>query len=76
LNISNSSTPKQNQNHPTTPAQRLLQQDVTRKEFMAIVGLGALSVLGFSSIIHFLTGHSARPITKTNRGYSAGPYGG
>jgi hypothetical protein len=59
---------------PITPAQQLLQKDVTRKEFIGVVALGLVSILGFSSIIHFLTGHSGRSVAQ--RGYGSGPYGG
>jgi hypothetical protein len=59
---------------PITPAQQLLQKDVTRKEFMGVVVLGLVSILGFSSIIHFLTGHGGKSAAVT-RGYGSGPYG-
>ena len=41
---------------PKTPLQNLLHKSVTRKQFLKLVGLGLLSVLGFSTVLHFLTG--------------------
>jgi len=38
------------------------------------VALGMVSILGFSSIIHFLTGHNGRSVTQ--REYGSEPYGG
>jgi hypothetical protein len=77
LNISNTDKPKDPSAKPTTPAQQLLQRDVNRKEFIATVGFGMVSIMGFSSIIHFLTGHkSGRSVASASRGYGSGPYGG
>lgn len=39
-----------------TPLQHLLHQPVTRKQFLKVAGFGVLSVFGFSTIIHLLTG--------------------
>ncbi len=56
----------------------LLQREMTRKEFIATLGLGMASVLGFSHIIQLLTGKSLhrqfgqRP---TSAGYGSSPYG-
>jgi len=66
-----------NSDKPITPAQYILQQDVTRKEFMTMVALGLISIFGFTSVIHFLTGHNKRALAVRNTGgYNSGPYGG
>ena len=62
-----------------TPLHQLLELEVSRKEFLATLGFGALSVIGLSSIIKFLTGHSGstvstKPIGRTG-GYSSSAYG-
>jgi hypothetical protein len=62
----------------TTPVQALLQKEVTRKEFMTTSGLAIVSILGFSTIIHFLSGHNSTSsvIATTGRsGYGTSPYG-
>ena len=67
---------KQDVNARVTPAQQLLQQELTRKEFMATLGMGVVSILGFSSIIHFLTGHKGRALAGQERsGYGSSSYG-
>ena len=77
MNISDTNKPNNHSEKPTTPAQQLLQRDVNRKEFIATVGIGVVSIMGFSSIIHFLTGHkSGRSAASASRGYGSGPYGG
>jgi hypothetical protein len=60
-----------------TPLQQLLTKDVSRKEFLAIVGLGILSIFGLSSIIKFLTGHniSLENHAKVKGGYGSSAYG-
>jgi hypothetical protein len=62
----------------TTPVQALLQKEVTRKEFMTTSALAIVSILGFSSIIHFLTGHNSKSLIKTvssRDGYGSSSYG-
>ena len=61
-----------------TPVQALLQKEVTRKEFMTTSALAIVSVLGFSTIIHFLTGRnstSSGVATNNKNGYGSSPYG-
>jgi hypothetical protein len=36
------------------PIQTLMQKEMTRKEFLATVGLGVASILGFSSLLKLL----------------------
>jgi hypothetical protein len=43
---------------------------------MAVVVTGLIAIAGFSSIVHFLTGHGGRLGRTSPRGYGTGPYGG
>jgi hypothetical protein len=45
-----------------SPLHRLLSKPVTRRQFLQVLGFGIISVFGFSTIIHFLTGK--RPSSK------------
>ncbi len=70
---------KENNDKLATPAQALLRKDVSRKEFLATLALTLVSILGFSSIIHFLTGHGPGRTTTAvpkKSGYGASSYGG
>jgi hypothetical protein len=53
------------------PLQSLMQKEMTRKEFLATIGLGVASVLGFSSLLKLLgmRGH------QSTEGYGARGYG-
>lgn len=56
----------------------IMQKEMSRKEFLATLGFGMASIMGFSSIIHMLTGksiggHLGRGV-KGGYGYSS--YGG
>jgi hypothetical protein len=62
-----------------TPLAAVLQKEMTRKEFLATLGFGVASILGFSNIIHLLTGKSAENHLlhkSTTIGYGSSPYGG
>ena len=63
-------------NH-VTPLHRLLKQEVNRREFLVSLGLGLLSLLGLSSILHFLTGKSTSHHATSNNslGYTQRDYG-
>jgi hypothetical protein len=54
----------------------VMQKEMTRKEFITTLGFGLLSIFGFSTIVHLLTG---RPLGQTNRnasnGYGSNSYG-
>lgn len=61
----------------------LLQKEMTRKEFMATLGFGVASVMGFSSIVKLATGKALtaqgiRPVGQSSNsyGFGAGTYGG
>ena len=60
------------------PLDTLLQREMSRKEFLATLGFGLASVMGFSSLIHLLTGKSlnSRLHGSSTTGYGASPYGG
>jgi hypothetical protein len=49
----------------------LLRKEMTRKEFLATLGLAVVSILGFSSVIRLLSsrGHEA------SHGYGSSGYG-
>jgi hypothetical protein len=60
------------------PAAAILQREVTRKEFLATLGLGVASVMGFSNLIRLLTGKSVEShlTHKSSSGYGSSGYGG
>jgi len=56
----------------------LMHQEMTRKEFIATLGFGLLSIFGFSTILHMLTGKSVGQHIRNEsraRGYGANSYG-
>jgi hypothetical protein len=53
-----------------------MQKEMSRKEFLATLGFGLASIMGFSSIIHLLTGKSFSHHGLTNHGFGNGAYGG
>ena len=56
----------------------LVQKEMTRKEFLATMGFGLASVMGFSTIIRLLTGKSVEyHLTgHASGGYGSSSYGG
>lgn len=62
-----------------TPLHQLLELEVSRKEFLATLGFGVLSVVGLSTIIKFLTGHGGNTLSMKSvgrtRGYGSSAYG-
>jgi hypothetical protein len=60
------------------PIAVLMQKEMSRKEFLATLGFGLAAIMGFSSIIHLLTGKSLSHsgIQSRGIGYGATPYGG
>jgi len=60
------------------PIAAVLQKEMTRKEFLATLGFGVASILGFSNIIRLLTGKSSESHfgQRANLGYGSSPYGG
>ena len=57
---------------------KLTSKEVTRKEFLGILGAGLLSIMGLSTIMKLL-GHKSfldnSSHSQTGSGYGAGPYG-
>ncbi len=49
-----------------------LQKEVTRKEFLLLIGLFIITITGISGIIKSLNSISQ---TKTEQGFGSGPYG-
>ncbi len=72
-----------NQQKNVKPIQELLTREVNRTEFLSIVGLGALTVVGLGPIVHFLTGKGKTTVIHKHQtansgskvGFGAGPYG-
>jgi hypothetical protein len=62
----------------TKPIDTLLQKEMSRQEFLMTLGFGLASILGFSTLIHLLTGKSfeSRLHRTSELGYGASPYGG
>jgi hypothetical protein len=59
------------------PITALMQKEMTRQEFMATLALGVGSIMGFSTIIHLLTGRSLNShLGHTSAGYGSTAYGG
>jgi len=57
----------------------LMQQEMTRKEFLTALGFGIATVLGFGSLLRLLTGKQAFPIQQhstVSNGYGSNAYGG
>jgi hypothetical protein len=61
----------------TKPLDQLMEREMSRKEFIATLSFGVASIMGFSGIIHLLTGKSFshRGISQTS-GYGGSAYGG
>ncbi len=58
------------------PITALMEKEMSRKEFMATMTLGLGSIMGFSTIIHLLTGKSFNShIGQSKAGYGSCPYG-
>ena len=54
------------------PLQGLLQKEMTRKEFLATLGLATVSVLGFGSVLRLL---DVRHQDSVSKGYGGQAYG-
>jgi hypothetical protein len=55
----------------------LLQKDVTRKEFLTLIGFGLASLFGMNRILALITGKgSSERIRHFSSGYSSSDYGG
>lgn len=58
------------------PIQALMQKEMTRKEFLATLGFGAATVLGFSSLLNLLGKKNPFDARAQQFGYGGGAYGG
>lgn len=54
---------------------RLMQTEVSRKEFLGMSGLAVASIFGFGTIIKLVTGKSLVPQKSTSNGYGSSGYG-
>lgn len=57
----------------------LMQKEMTRKEFLATMGFGMATLLGFSTLLGLLTGKSnplQQQLQQSPMGYGGGTYGG
>ena len=52
----------------------LMHKEMTRKEFLATLGLAAASILGFSSVLRLLSGKN-NSLTRSSGGYGSSAYG-
>ncbi|HLZ14587.1 MAG TPA: hypothetical protein VKQ34_01195 [Candidatus Saccharimonadales bacterium] len=57
----------------STQLQTLLHKEMTRKEFLATLGLGVAAVLGLGTVLRLLTGKSLS--NHIPRGYGSSAYG-
>jgi hypothetical protein len=62
------------------PIDTLLQKEMSRKEFLATLGFGLASIMGFSTLIHLFTGKSFNSHldqqNQVSHGYGSSVYGG
>jgi hypothetical protein len=52
---------------PQTPIQALLNKRVSRKQFLLLLGFGVVSIFGFSTLLHFITGKQIPGHISTSR---------
>jgi hypothetical protein len=53
----------------------ITNKEMSRKQFLAFIGLGLVSILGFSNIIKTLTTASKKTDSKSRAGYGNSVYG-
>jgi hypothetical protein len=53
----------------------LLQKKMTRKEFLATLGLGVASIFGITSLLRLLTDQNRSSNANSPRGYGSSTYG-
>ncbi len=56
--------------------QKLLEKPMNRKQFLAHLGAGALTVIGISGLLKHLVNLGAKPSRQVADGYGASAYGG
>lgn len=55
--------------------QDILHKEVTRKEFLSILGLNLIVILGFDRLLTVLTTHESGHKNMQMKGYGSGSYG-
>lgn len=64
----------------TKPLTIIMEKEMSRKEFLATLGFGAASVMGFSGLLKMLTGKSLGSSLglqhSSSSGYGSSAYGG
>ena len=58
------------------PLSVFIEKEVSRGEFLSVLGLAAASVFGLGTVLKLLTGKSLDQHTKSSFGYGASAYGG
>ena len=53
----------------------IMAKEMSRKQFVAVLGAACLSIFGLSAILDILSG-SSKVQTASKYGYGSGPYGG
>jgi hypothetical protein len=61
--------------NPVRQIDEVMSKEVTRKEFLATIGFGMASILGFSTILKFVFGKGAQQTSRSS-GYGSSAYGG
>lgn len=59
----------------TTKMEELLQREMTRKQFMATLGFGVLSLFGFATIMGLFTPSTPKVSSSSQVGYGGRGYG-
>lgn len=55
----------------------IMHKEMTRKEFLATLGFGIATIMGFSTLLRLLTGKDNNPFhQQQTMGYGNGAYGG
>ena len=55
---------------------KILDTEVDRKDFLKLVGLGAVAAIGVTSIVKAVTPIERKPAQAQNTGYGSMAYGG
>jgi hypothetical protein len=58
------------------PLSVLVEKEVSRGEFLSVIGLAVASVFGLGTVLKLLTGKSLDQHTRSSFGYGSSPYGG